>query len=280
MSSCIDFDSILHRLAAELKKDELIIPSMPELVTNLSKQLNNNDLTVKELAQIINTDTSVTSQIVRLSQTLRYSNPGTTITSLPNAISRIGLNSSVSIGLALAIEQTFQFQTPILKNYCRNKINQSNIWCRIALTICKIKYVSTPPLVVDYIMLASALINIGILPFIGSLDNYCRDNYGKVDINLDIVEKYIKSIRVPLGVAILRHWKFDQSFEQVITLQTDSSSEFYVNSIPYAKIFYDYTKENNIEIEQAKDLIEMYSPLTDLHIIEVLTQWLKKEQLI
>jgi HD-like signal output (HDOD) protein len=280
MSLSLDFDSILHKIAAELKKNELLIPSMPELVINLSKQINNNDVTVKELANIITSDTSVASQLVRLSQTLRYSNPGTTITSLPNAISRIGLSSSISISLALAIEQTFEFKTPILKNYCKEKIVLSNLLCRIALTMCKIKYVVIPPLIFDYIMLGSALLNIGTLPFMAALDNFFRNNKDLCEINLNTLEEYVNSIKEPLAFAILRYWKFDPSFELVVSLKTDAFSEFYVNSIPYANLFYKYAIEKNIKIQSTTETSEMFTPFTEHDFVEQLKNWMDNEPLL
>ena len=104
MASISDLDMLVNRLAASLKNDNLIIPAMPELVTKLSRLVGDSNVTTKELARVIGSDTGVTAQVIRLSQTLRYSNPGTTITSLPAAISRIGLNSTVSMALALANE--------------------------------------------------------------------------------------------------------------------------------------------------------------------------------
>ena len=216
MVDSLVFNTILNRMAADLKKDELVIPSMPELVATLSKQINNPNITVKDLANIIGSDTSVSSQLIRLSQTLRYSNPGTTITSLPNAISRIGLNSSTSISLALAIEQTFEFKDEKLQAFCKTKVLYANILCRLALTMRKLKYSFVTPVAADFVILSSALLNIGVLPFIGALDNYIRDSEKEFDINTKIINDHIKKIKDTLAIAILRHWKFDKAFEDGI----------------------------------------------------------------
>lgn len=191
MANSSDLDIIVKKLAAELKKDELCIPSIPELVIKLSSQMNNTGLSVKELANLISSDTSVSSQVVRLSQTMRYSNPGTTVTTLPNAISRIGLGSSISIALALAIEQNFEFKNSFLNNYRKERILYSNMLCKLALLICAVKYTNIPPLIVDYIVLASALLNIGILPFIGELDIYYRNHTDLHENDYSEIQRYV-----------------------------------------------------------------------------------------
>lgn len=274
MVDSLDFNTILNRMAADLKKDELVIPSMPELVATLSKQINNPNITVKELANIISSDTSVSSQLIRLSQTLRYSNPGTTITSLPNAISRIGLNSSTSISLALAIEQTFEFKDEKLQAFCKTKFLYANILCRLALTMCKLKYSFVTPVAADFVILSSALLNIGVLPFIGALDNYIRDSEKEFDINTKIVNDYIKKIKDTLAIAILRHWKFDKAFENVVTFKFDNDKEFYFNAISYANSFMKYALENKIEVEQPKDVIDSYNYITDEEFLDILKNWL------
>ena len=163
---------LVNRLAASLKNDNLIIPVMPELATKLSRLVGDSNVTTKELARVIGSDTGVTAQVIRLSQTLRYSNPGTTITSLPAAISRIGLNSTVSMALALAIEQSFYFRNSVVVKYCHDEISRSFMVCSYALTICAIRYGIMPNLVYDYVVLASSLLNIGYLPFLVEVDTY------------------------------------------------------------------------------------------------------------
>ncbi len=274
MVDSLDFNTILNRMAADLKKDELVIPSMPELVATLSKQINNPNITVKDLANIIGSDTSVSSQLIRLSQTLRYSNPGTTITSLPNAISRIGLNSSTSISLALAIEQTFEFKDEKLQAFCKTKVLYANILCRLALTMCKLKYSFVTPVAADFVILSSALLNIGVLPFIGALDNYIRDSEKEFDINTKIINDHIKKIKDTLAIAILRHWKFDKAFENVVTFKFDNDKEFYFNAISYANSFMKYALENKIEVEQPKDVIDSYNYITDEEFLDILKNWL------
>ena len=217
MASTSDLDMLVNRLAASLKNDNLMIPAMPELVSKLSRLVGNPNLTTKELARVIGSDTGVTAQVIRMSQTLRYSNPGTTITSLPAAISRIGLNSTVSMALALAIEQSFYFRNPVVVKYCHAELTRGFMICSYALTICSIRYGIMPNLVFDYVVLASALLNIGYLPFLVEVDTYVLAQGKGYSLEDDALRTASDKIRYPLGTAILRHWRFDKSFESVMS---------------------------------------------------------------
>lgn len=175
---------ILKKLAAELKTDELSIPSLPEIVNQLSHQIGNQNLSVKDLANIICSDTGITSQIIRTAQTLRYSNPGTTVTSIPNAISRIGMTSSINLALALALEQNFNFKIPLIQKLCRQIVQQNNEIALASLGVCTAKYMHIPPLTFDYVVLASSLLNIGYLPFLFELESFFFNRENKTVLSL------------------------------------------------------------------------------------------------
>ncbi len=275
-----DLDLLVNKLAASLKNDNLFIPAMPELVVKLSKLMNAPNLTVKQLANIISSDTGVTSQVVRMSQTMRYSNPGTTITSLPAAISRIGLTSTVSMSLALAIEQTFVFKNEIVKRYCRNKIKKSNQICKYALTICRIRYGNLQNLIYDYVILASALLNIGALPFLVEVDNFFKRQDKGASITEEGLDEAVNKIKFPLGTAILRHWRFDKSFEHVLYLEPDNTEEFFTNSLAFATAFIKYAEENGIALDEPSELEASFAPLNDVEELETISKWMEENRII
>ncbi len=280
MASTSDLDMLVNRLAASLKNDNLMIPAMPELVSKLSRLVGNPNLTTKELARVIGSDTGVTAQVIRMSQTLRYSNPGTTITSLPAAISRIGLNSTVSMALALAIEQSFYFRNPVVVRYCHAELARGFMICSYALTICSLRYGIMPNLVFDYVVLASALLNIGYLPFLVEVDTYVLAQGKSYSLEYDALRAAADKIRYPLGTAILRHWRFDKSFESVMSQEPDNTVEFYTNSLAFARQFIEYAEANGIPVHEPATPDESYAPLTDEESVARIRSWMREQGLV
>ena len=280
MASISDLDMLVNRLAASLKNDNLIIPAMPELVTKLSRLVGDSNVTTKELARVIGSDTGVTAQVIRLSQTLRYSNPGTTITSLPAAISRIGLNSTVSMALALAIEQSFYFRNSVVVKYCHDEISRSFMVCSYALTICAIRYGIMPNLVYDYVVLASSLLNIGYLPFLVEVDTYVLGQGKGYKLDYEDLKAATEKIKYPLGTAILRHWHFDKSFESVMCQEPDNTVEFYANSLAFAKQFIEHAEAQGFRLKVPKNPDEAYVSLTDEKSIASIREWMKEQGLV
>lgn len=280
MSQELNF--ILKKLAAELKTDELSIPSLPELVNQLSRQIGNPNLSVKELANIICSDTGITSRIIRTAQTLRYSNPGTTVTSIPNAISRIGITSSINLALALALEQNFNFKIPLIKKLCRQIVQQNNEIALASLGVCTAKYMHIPPLTFDYVVLASSLLNIGYLPFLFELESFCSNRANRTVLTLteQQIREKCEGIQYPLAVAILRHWKFDESFECAIKLEEDRTYEFYVNSLTYGKMYLDYQKSQGKTIYPPESLTEVIAHKFTQEELEPIQNWLNDNGLI
>lgn len=280
MSQELNF--ILRKLAAELKTDELSIPSMPELVNELSSQIGNANLSVKDLASIICTDTGITSQIIRTAQTLRYSNPGTTVTSIPNAISRIGVTSSVNLALALALEQNFNFKIPFIHKICQQVIKRSNRIAFYAMMACTIKYSHLSNVIFDYVILASTLLNLGYLPFLYELEAYISNKDPKTQLTLteQQLSSKFEEIQYPLAIAILRHWKFDSSFEVAVKLEEDRSFEFYVNSLSYANSYIKTCLQESFTVHTPNTLAEIIGhQFTDDELIHM-KDWLEKQGII
>ena len=85
---------------------------------------------------------------------------------------------------------------------------------------------------------------------------------------------------MPLGIAILRHWKFDKSFEQVITLEIDMANEFYTNSFAYAQSFIEYAKEQDISIDQPIDFLSSITIDKNDSILVNIENWMKNNNFL
>lgn len=88
------------------KRHEYDLPVLPPGITYLLKALNNDDIRYAQLAQEIELFPSIAIKIVAIANSA-WSLPGTPITTLPEACSRIGLNIVRSVSIALCISQVF-----------------------------------------------------------------------------------------------------------------------------------------------------------------------------
>ncbi len=280
MATDQEITTLIRRIAADLKKDELSIPVMPELIASLSKRIDDPNLTVRDLANVISVDTGLATQILRLSQILKFSYSGSTVTTLPNAITKLGLNNAVHTALAIAIEQNFKFHVPQLEKFCRKEIHKAHLLCYLALHLAKAKYLRIPTLVTDYIVLASTMVNISLLPYISAINTYVHGNKKNGIVDMFLVQHHLAKIRVPLAIAIIHSWKLDHSFEHVITLEMDPKCEFYVNAIAYAQDFLKWANAKNIKIQEPEDITAMIAPNFDESLVKTMKTWMQEKGLL
>ena len=121
-------------LEKKLKTNRLSIPSLPENAVKLRKLAANPNASIKDITELIGQDASTSAQIIRLAQTLRYSNPGSTITSLNTAVTRIGFQGTVNLVLAMTILQGYHFHSKSIHNLCKYDNFCSRLTCKYAMT--------------------------------------------------------------------------------------------------------------------------------------------------
>ncbi len=92
-------------LARDLNRDEISLPSFPDVVIRIRTALDDADTTSKDLATIISVDAALTLRILVLANSTFYNPAGVKIEGLDAAIGRIGFQKVRSTAIAYAVEQ-------------------------------------------------------------------------------------------------------------------------------------------------------------------------------
>ena len=92
-------------LARDLNRDEISLPSFPDVVIRIRTALDDADTTSSDLATIISVDAALTLRILVLANSTFYNPAGVKIEGLDAAIGRIGFQKVRSTAIAYAVEQ-------------------------------------------------------------------------------------------------------------------------------------------------------------------------------
>lgn len=92
-------------LARDLNRDEISLPSFPDVVIRIRAALDDAETTSSDLATIISVDAALTLRILVLANSTFYNPAGIKIEGLDAAIGRIGFQKVKSTAIAYAIEQ-------------------------------------------------------------------------------------------------------------------------------------------------------------------------------
>ena len=90
-----------------LLEEKGILPPLPDIVLRIQNMVNSPDTGIKEIAKAIEIDPVLAGRILKLSNSPFYTRSTTHITSLPIAITKIGLNMLVKIVYSLKLTSLF-----------------------------------------------------------------------------------------------------------------------------------------------------------------------------
>ena len=210
------FTAIRNRLLHQLEQDKLVLPSLPEVAIKVQRLAADPNSSMKEISDAITLDPGMSAQMLRLAQTLRYSHPRNPVTTLPDAIVRIGLRGTVNVALSLSVNQLFTFQSPLVCQLCRDLQHKSAQISRYALTLFD-EWEARSALDADFIMLAAVLLEIGTLPLLAELDRLAVTSLNLPEPT--IIMEWCEEIRVPMGQAMLHKWQLNPVFAATLPLQ-------------------------------------------------------------
>jgi HD-like signal output (HDOD) protein len=265
------------RLQQQLDQDSLVLPSLPEVALQVRYLAQDPRSSLKQIADAISADPAMASQLMRLAQTMRYSHPGQPITTLPIAISRIGLQGTVNVALALAIQQLFSFHSPQIRLLCREIQQKSAHISRFALTLSDTLLPEQAHQAADFIVLAAVLLDIGCLPLLAELDQLVTTGV-RLPENPTLLN-WSQQLRLPLGLAMLNKWQLDASFAELLPLQLTAETQAAARMLILAHDYY-LQRQSDPELPALPEVRndQALHPLSEGEEYDRLQTWVDEKQ--
>jgi len=197
---------LLERIASDLEKDRLILPSNPNVAQNLQICLA-GDTKISDLEKLIAADPALASVIIKSANSVLFRCASRRINSIQHAIIRMGLNN-VSF-----VVKTYLIKKLFVSDSAEYKKRSMPLWMHAA-DVAAAAYVLAEKLLAfdpDTASLAGLLHNIGILPIIAYAEAFpelVRDD--------NTLNQAIERYQSELAERMLNFWQFDQDFIDVV----------------------------------------------------------------
>lgn len=191
-------NSIADDIQTALDKDQLELPSLPEVALRIREEAESEFVSATSLAKEVGDDPGLAAQLVRIANSPMF-RATRSIDDLSQAISRLGVDYSANLVTGLAMQNMFQATTEFVDNRLRKVWKASTEVAAWSSILCK-RYTRLRP---DQATLAGLTHCIGILPILSWVEE--NDNLVRDSMTLDRV---IDSIHPTIGTMILRHWNF------------------------------------------------------------------------
>ena len=188
-----------------IEADKLVLPTMPEMALKVKEVANDENSSIQELGKVIASDAALTARLIKVSNSPIYRG-SQEIEDLNMALMRLGMATTSSLAIGLAMEQMFQATTDIVDKRLRQVWNESAEIAGICNLLCKHKTKLRP----DQATLAGLTHLIGVLPVLSFAEEYpqlLRDG-----VTLDNI---INEIHPLIGTRILEAWDFPSEIQNV-----------------------------------------------------------------
>ena len=226
---------LAHRVQADLLKaidrDDLVLPTLPEVALNIRKAAENPEISVSHLSKVISRDTALSARLIKVvnSPMLRATRE---VTDLHTAITRLGVNYSSNLAIGLVMEQIFHARSETVEKKMRDVWRQSLEVAGICYSLCR----RHSPLKPDQAALGGLVHQIGVLPILTYAEEHNELLSDPISLN-----HVIDSIHPLIGDKLLAVWEFPEMLLKLPGLYQDfnrqSKAIDYIDLVQIATVF-------------------------------------------
>ena len=221
-------DKIQQDLVEAIDKDELVLPTLPEVALQIRKAAEDPEISVSELSKVIGRDTALSARLIKVvnSPLLRAAQE---VTDLHTAITRLGINYSSNLAIGLVMEQIFHASSEVVEQKMREVWRKSLEIAGVSYALCR-RYTQLKP---DQAALGGLVHQIGVLPIL----TYAEDHYELLSDSVSL-NHVIDHLHPLLGDKLLRVWDFPERLVELPglyqDLKRDSAQIDYVDLVQVA----------------------------------------------
>lgn len=208
-------NQLLALFADHYQNHELEIPSLPEVAIKLRNAIQ-KDVNLNEAVRIIQLDPVISAKLIEVANCPLY------LTVVPaknchEAVSRIGLNSTRNLVVALSLKQIFKSNSPFVKERLEKRWKQSLYLSALCHVLASTSQQANP----EDALLAGLVCDIGAIPFLNFVANLPVEFINELEI-----KQALPIIIGPVSGTVLKEWQFADEFIDVAL----NSHNWYENS--------------------------------------------------
>ncbi len=206
-------EKLTQKINSEFESDRISLPSLPEIALKVRTAVNDEDKSIRDLASIIQSDTSITARIIQISNSPLYKT-ATVAGDCYTAISKLGMKTTRDIVTCLVMHNMFSSSSVVVCKRLKKIWKESSYIAAISSVIAR----KIPHLQVDTALLAGLVHNIGKLPILNYIEAFPELLEDEAQI-----ESILESLHPAIGVKILQKWGFSDALQKIPEQVTDLS---------------------------------------------------------
>ena len=204
-------NALLTILVEKINNDTLVLPTLPEVAVKVREAADNPEINLMDMGDVIAHDPALSARMIKVANSA-FLGRAVKVSTLNQAVTRIGLRQIKNITTAMAMEQLFVSKNKVVKEYLSKSWQKTVDVASSAITLLSLhlKDNKHSSLNIDTITLASLVYNIGILPILTE-----AERHQDVFANPQFLAQAIQKLGGRIGGHIMRAWDFTDEFVEV-----------------------------------------------------------------
>lgn len=204
-------------LVEKIKQDSLVLPTLPEVALKVRQAADDPDIDLATMSDIIAHDPALSLGMLKVANSVVYGR-SIKVESVAQAVTRIGLREIKSIATAMAVEQMFVCNNPVVAEYMqkswRKTVDVASV--AIALMTLYLQKNKHAAFTLDTLTLAALIHNIGVLPILKE-----AESHPVVFTNPTLLQQVIIKFSNEIGGEVIKAWDFPAEYTELVTSWND-----------------------------------------------------------
>jgi HD-like signal output (HDOD) protein len=209
----VSAEEFYSQLLKDIQSNQLVLPTLPEVALKVRDTIENEDVSAREVANVISTDAALSARLIQVANSPMYRG-SKQIEDIQTAVARLGFTTTRDIVTGLVMQQMFQATSEVTDQRLRHIWEHSTQVASISQVLCS----QFTKLKKDQAMLAGLVHDIGALPILVAAED--MPELLEDEATLD---KFIKELHPRLGKMILESWHFLPEISAVAAEHEDLS---------------------------------------------------------
>ena len=158
--------------------DQLELPTLPDIALRIREAIKDPSIGVKDVGKMVLADPVLSARLIQVANSAAYRRD-TPVTTIYQAVTRLGLEAAQSIAMSLAVKHLFKAQSPLLRKRMQELYAHSTEVASIAYVLARHSHGFNP----ERALLAGLLHDIGVIPILTFADRHAHlgDNAAELD---------------------------------------------------------------------------------------------------
>ena len=201
---------LLDILQHKIQHDELVLPTLPDIALKVRQRSADPDVSLLDMADVIAQDPALAARMIKVSNSA-FMGRSIKVSTLNQAVTRIGLSQIRNIAIAMALEQIFVSQHKQVQQQL-DALWHASVQVASTAVACLSYYTSHEArsgLNKDVLTLVALVHNIGALPIVSEAERQ-QELLG----DPRFLQHLANSLSAGVSVHILQAWGFGEEFHQ------------------------------------------------------------------